>query len=153
MTDITSRSLYTCPRCKGLMQDTDAARNAHDYAGCHPIQDLTRCAVCTQPLDEEPKLGEMIAHAPCRDYVMRVTQEVAMRTARAAKQDPEFPGVPGSGRFIRVKGSPIEIERLTRYQRALDRIASMPIDPRPDGTYNYSRAALIDIARRALNDE
>jgi hypothetical protein len=36
------------------------------------------------------------------------------------------------------------------YYDALHRIANTNPDPRPDGAYNISRAALIDIARRAL---
>ena len=44
----------------------------------------------------------------------------------------------------------VEIERL---RAVLHRIASMPIEPRPDGTYNYDRAAIIEIAQRALNEE
>lgn len=40
-----------------------------------------------------------------------------------------------------------EVERM---RTALRRIADTPAEPRPDGTHNYSREALIDIARRAL---
>lgn len=44
-------------------------------------------------------------------------------------------------------------DEQTRVAPALDalrRIAGMPLDPRPDGTFNYSRGALIDIAQRGL---
>lgn len=37
-------------------------------------------------------------------------------------------------------------------QRALHQIAAMPTKPRADGTFNYSREALIDIARRATKE-
>lgn len=33
----------------------------------------------------------------------------------------------------------------------LQRIADMPTEPRPDGTYNYSREAIIQMARKALD--
>lgn len=42
---------------------------------------------------------------------------------------------------------------MVRYASALQRIASMPLEPRADGTHNYCREALIDIARVALGDE
>lgn len=42
------------------------------------------------------------------------------------------------------------VEEVLALRAVLQRIASMPIDPRPDGTHNYSRAALIEIARDAL---
>lgn len=42
-----------------------------------------------------------------------------------------------------------ERDRLTR---ALERIADTNRDPRPDGTYNISREALIQTAARALNE-
>jgi hypothetical protein len=37
-----------------------------------------------------------------------------------------------------------------RAAEALRRIADMPTDPRPDGTFNYCRNALVQIARTAL---
>lgn len=39
-----------------------------------------------------------------------------------------------------------------RHTKALERIAGMPTTPRPDGTHNHCREALIDIAQDALND-
>lgn len=36
-------------------------------------------------------------------------------------------------------------------RRVLEWIAELPVDPRPDGTFNYSRAAIIDRAKEALN--
>lgn len=41
-------------------------------------------------------------------------------------------------------------DERARYADALHRIATMARTPRPDGTFNYSRAAIIDIAARAL---
>lgn len=35
---------------------------------------------------------------------------------------------------------------------ALHRIASMPLEPRPDGTYNYCRNALVQIAQDAIRE-
>jgi hypothetical protein len=37
-----------------------------------------------------------------------------------------------------------------RAAEALRRIADMPYEPRADGTYNYDRNALVQIARTAL---
>lgn len=36
------------------------------------------------------------------------------------------------------------------FRSVLDRIASLPTDPRPDGTFNISRAVIIDMARDML---
>lgn len=44
----------------------------------------------------------------------------------------------------------VENDRLIA---AIRRIADIPIDPRPDGTHNMSREALIHIARRALKPD
>lgn len=35
---------------------------------------------------------------------------------------------------------------------SLHRIATMQTEPRPDGTFNYSREAIISIARKALDE-
>lgn len=44
-------------------------------------------------------------------------------------------------------------DRDTTYFDALHRIASMPLEPRPDGSFNYDRGALVQIARVALGLE
>ncbi len=44
------------------------------------------------------------------------------------------------------------LDRANQYRCALERIASTNRDPRPDGTYNISREALIQIASRSLDD-
>lgn len=43
--------------------------------------------------------------------------------------------------------------RHDRYRDALQWIADRPTDPRPDGTFNYSREAIIAIARDAMEDQ
>lgn len=45
------------------------------------------------------------------------------------------------------------LREVAREREALRRIASMPMQPRPDGTHNYCRAALIGIARAAVERE
>lgn len=57
----------------------------------------------------------------------------------------------GTGYCIDVTAS-VEEDRAIRYEyhRVLTRIADMPYEPRPDGTYNYDRNALIQMARTAL---
>jgi hypothetical protein len=51
---------------------------------------------------------------------------------------------PQSGKYIELA------EEANRLRKALERIANTNPHPRPDGTYNISREALIQIAQKAL---
>ena len=46
----------------------------------------------------------------------------------------------------------LEAALISRNQ-ALHKIATMPKEPRPDGTFNFDRSAIIEIAERELGYE
>lgn len=54
----------------------------------------------------------------------------------------------GTGTCQRCRDIPVIVDR---YHKALYQISQMDTERRPDGTFNYGREAIIDIARRALN--
>lgn len=138
------RVVHDCGRPERVVSCARCGEPARGHAGvdgkrlCHEGASPTCYELETWEMAGRPRSAQLEAEDQ-RDELLAVNQRLCADLLTVTQHRDE----------LRVA---LHAERnlVGRLQHPLHRIAAMHTDPRPDGTFNYSRAAIIEIAREAL---